>query len=257
MMRSAILFAASCDCSASFLPVILYCLTGPIKFLPKNDDINNNSILEGGSLMAISPISIAGQSVNSSTTVPGASAVGGNTAAAKQIGDAAMYEKTNQTASDAKNSYTRDAATLSEINKQVDAKLASLRATVENLVSMQSVKLGEAQGLSYDQILAKYDGKMKKFYQSLEVDDATRLNAQQEISEEGFWGVKQTAARTIEFAKALAGGDPSKIALLRNAIEEGYKAAEKSWGGELPDISQKTQAAVLKGLDDWACEGAS
>ena len=174
----------------------------------------------------------------------------------KQItsnGEAAVYEKSDKTASSTK-TYTRDTLTLNEINKQVETKLAPLRAAVENLVSMQSIKTGEAQGLSYDQIMEKYDGKLKEFYENLEVDDSTRLTAQQEISEDGFWGVKQASERAIAFAKALSGGDPSKIALLRKSIEEGYEAAEKSWGGELPEICKQTQEATLKGLDDWAKE---
>lgn len=169
-------------------------------------------------------------------------------------GEAAVYEKSDQTTTPPKNPYTRDTVKLDEINRQVDMKLSSLRSTVENLVSMQSVKNGEAKGLNYDQILAKYDGKLKDFYQNLNVDDKTRLTAQQEISEDGFWGVKQTSQRAIDFAKGLCGGDPSKISALKASIEEGYKAAEKSWGGELPEICKQTQAATLKGLDDWAKE---
>lgn len=175
---------------------------------------------------------------------------------ATSIGEAAVYEKTDAAATSAK-TYTKDVKTLEEINRQVDAKLASLRATVENFVAMQSVKSGEAKGLSYDQIMQKYDGKLKEFYQNLQVDDETRLKAQQEISEDGFWGVKQTSERAIDYAKALAGGDPSKVELLKNSIEEGYKAAEKAWGGELPEICRQTQEATLKGLDAWAAEAAA
>ena len=170
-------------------------------------------------------------------------------------GEAAVFEKTAQAAAGNK-TYTRDTVTLGEINQQVETKLSSLRAAVENLVAMQGVKTGEAQGLSYDQIMTKYDGKLKEFYQNLKVDDATRLKAQQEISADGFWGVKQTSERTIEFAKAISGGDPAKIELLRQSIIDGYAAAEKSWGGELPEISKQTQEATLKGLDDWAKEAA-
>ncbi len=170
-------------------------------------------------------------------------------------GEAAVFEKTAQAVSGNK-TYTRDTVTLGEINQQVETKLSSLRAAVENLVAMQGVKTGEAQGLSYDQIMTKYDGKLKEFYQNLKVDDATRLKAQQDISADGFWGVKQTSERTIEFAKAISGGDPAKIELLRQSIIDGYAAAEKSWGGELPEISKQTQEATLKGLDDWAKEAS-
>lgn len=189
-----------------------------------------------------SPSSIA---TSDNTTTP-------TTTQASGTGEAAVYEKSDQTT--APKTYTRDSVTIDEINRQIDMKLSSLRATVENLVNMQSTKNGEAKGLTYDQIMEKYNGKLKDFYKNLEVDDTTRQKAQAEIAEDGFWGVKQTSERTINFAKALSGGDPSKIPLLRQSIEDAYKAAEKSWGGQLPDICKQTQAATLKGLDDWANE---
>ena len=120
---------------------------------------------------------------------------------------------------------------MNAIKQQLEAKLGELRAIVENLFSMQTLKTGESSGLDYDQIMEKYNGHLKDFYRNLEVGDATRVKAQQEIAEDGFWGVAQTSARAIEFAKALSGGDPSKIALLRDAIEAGYQAAEEARGG--------------------------
>ena len=209
--------------------------------------------------MAINSVNTATQQGNAnSASLVREAATGAATTESAQVastGEAAVFEKTTQAAAGAK-TYTRDTVTLSEINQQVETKLSSLRAAVENLVAMQGVKTGEAQGLSYDQIMTKYDGKLKEFYQNLKVDDATRLKAQQEISADGFWGVKQTSERTIEFAKAISGGDPAKIELLRQSIIDGYAAAEKSWGGELPEISKQTQEATLKGLDDWAKEAS-
>lgn len=180
----------------------------------------------------------------------------GNTADSKQItsnGEAAVYEKSDKNKSNVK-TYTRDTVTLNEISKQVEMKMSSLRSIVENLFSVQTAKTSEAQGLSYDDIVKKYDGKLSELYKNLQVDDSTRLNAQKDISEDGFWGIKQTSERAIEFAKALSGGDPSKMAELRKGIEDGYKAAEKAWGGALPEICKQTQEATLKGLDDWANE---
>jgi len=209
--------------------------------------------------MAINSVNTAAQQgISNSASLIREAATGVATAESTQVtstGEAAVFEKTTQAATGAK-TYTRDTVTLSEINQQVETKLSSLRASVENLVAMQGVKTGEAQGLSYDQIMTKYDGKLKEFYQNLKVDDATRLKAQQDISADGFWGVKQTSERTIEFAKAISGGDPAKIELLRQSIVDGYAAAEKSWGGELPEISKQTQEATLKGLDDWAKEAS-
>jgi hypothetical protein len=208
-------------------------------------------------MMAISSVNTATQQgiTNSAglTTATNAMTEAGSQVAA--TGEAAVFEKTAQTTANTK-TYTRDAVTFSEITQQVESKLSSLRAAVENLVAMQQVKTGVGQGLNYDQILQKYDGKLKDFYQNLEVDDATRAQAQQDIAVDGFWGVEQTSERTVEFAKAISGGDPAKIELLRQSIIDGYAAAEKSWGGALPEISKQTQEATLKGLDDWAKEAA-
>ena len=82
------------------------------------------------------------------------------------------------------------------------------------------------------------------------VDAATKAQAQADVSEDGYWGVKQTSGRILDFAKALAGDDPEKMEKMRSAFEKGYKMAEKTWGGELPEISKQTYEAVMKGFDD-------
>lgn len=198
--------------------------------------------------MAIQAVSTAGQNRSeavSSKTVKAAEAV---TAEGTAVTAAAVYEGSVESVQT--KTYTRDTATLDDINKQVEAKLGSLRSTVESLLAQQGSKAELAKGFSYEQVLQQYDGKLKDFFQSLQVDEGTRLKAQEEIGENGFWGVKQTSERILSYAKAISGGDPSKLGLLRTAIEDGYKAAEKSWGGQLPDICKQTQDAVLKGLDE-------
>ena len=66
--------------------------------------------------------------------------------------------------------------------------------------------------------------------------------------------VSQTSSRILDFATALTGGDPSKIEEMRNAFKKGYAQAEKTWGGKLPEISQKTYDAVMEGFDKLAKE---
>ena len=43
---------------------------------------------------------------------------------------------------------------------------------------------------------------------------------------------------------------------MRAAFKKGYEQAEKTWGGKLPEISQKTYDAVMKGFDDLAAKAA-
>jgi hypothetical protein len=55
----------------------------------------------------------------------------------------------------------------------------------------------------------------------------------------------------LDFAVAISGGDPSRIDVLRRAVERGFDAAERQWGGNLPEISERTRDAVMEGFDQW------
>ena len=77
------------------------------------------------------------------------------------------------------------------------------------------------------------------------------FSKQGDISENGYWGVKQTSERIFSFAQALAGDDEEKMTKMKEAFEKGFKEATKTWGKKLPDISQNTRDAVLKKFDDY------
>ena len=122
---------------------------------------------------------------------------------------------------------------------------------IRNIVQKMMTKQSQTSGIA--------NGDMWKFLASgkFEVDEATKLQAQQDISEDGYWGVKQTSGRILDFATALTGGDPSKIEDMRAAFKKGYEQAEKTWGGELPEISKKTYDAVMAGFDKMAEDAAA
>ena len=83
------------------------------------------------------------------------------------------------------------------------------------------------------------------------VDSATKAQAQEDISEDGYWGVKQTSQRMFDFASALAGDDVDKMKEMQAAMQKGFDQATKTWGKELPDISQKTLEAANKLFEDY------
>ncbi len=153
-----------------------------------------------------------------------------------------VYVPSKETATDsAKKTYKPNTALVNKLKADAEARTQQLRSLVEKMMSGQT----EAYGKATD---------MWQFLRSgnYTVDAATKLQAQQDISEDGYWGVKQTSGRILDFANALTGGDPDKIEDMRKAFEKGYKQAEKTWGGELPDISKQTYDAVMKGFDDMA-----
>jgi len=83
------------------------------------------------------------------------------------------------------------------------------------------------------------------------VDAATKAQAQADIAEDGYYGVKQTSERMFQFALSLAGDDVDKMKEMQEAMQKGFKQAEKTWGGELPEISQKTIEASNKLFEDY------
>ena len=83
------------------------------------------------------------------------------------------------------------------------------------------------------------------------VDAATKAQAQKDIGEDGYWGVKQTAQRLFDFAGALAGDDVDKMKDMQKAMEKGFKLATKAWGRELPKISQDTLDAANKLFENY------
>lgn len=83
------------------------------------------------------------------------------------------------------------------------------------------------------------------------VSAADIAQAKEDVSENGYWGVKQTSQRLFDFASALAGDDPEKMKEMQAAMEKGFKKAEKAWGGKLPDICQETINAANKLFDDY------
>lgn len=83
------------------------------------------------------------------------------------------------------------------------------------------------------------------------VDAQTKAEAQEAISEDGYWGVKQTSQRIFDFAYALAGDDPDKMKQMQDAVAKGFDQATKAWGRSLPSISHDTLSAVNNLFDNY------
>jgi hypothetical protein len=94
-------------------------------------------------------------------------------------------------------------------------------------------------GIDLSQLI--YNGKP---ITELSQDEANAL-----ISEDGYFGVKNTAQRIYDFVAGKAGEDPEKLQVARDAVLKGFKDAEAAFGGKLPDISYKTLDKLLEMID--------
>ena len=158
---------------------------------------------------------------------------------------AATYEHTSTSSSKI---YKPNLDLVNQLKADAEARTSQLRSLVEEMMSKQGSTFGTA---NYG------EDSMWKFLAkgNFTVTEAAKLEAQEAISENGYWGVKQTSERILSFAKALTGGDPSKIEEMRTAFEKGFSQATKAWGQNLPSISNDTYDAVMAGFDKWAEEG--
>lgn len=165
---------------------------------------------------------------------------------------AAVYEKSTSTTTN-KTNQKDNSAIVAKLKADADARVSSLKSLVEKLFTKQGETFAWANASNEDIM------NDSSFWNAIrtgnfEVDDETVAQAQADIAEDGYWGVNQTSDRMVDFAKALTGGDSSKIEEMRDAIKKGFEEAKKLWGGELPEISQKTYDATMEKLDKWAEE---
>ena len=148
---------------------------------------------------------------------------------------AAVYEPTLEIPTQ---TYKVNSEVITKLKADAEARYNQLQDIVSQLISKQS----NAFATATDMWNLLREGK-------LEVDPETKAQAQKDIAEDGYWGVEATSQRIIDFANALTGGDPSKIDAMKDAFLKGFKQAEKTWGGKLPEISQRTYDAVLEKFD--------
>lgn len=149
-----------------------------------------------------------------------------------------VYEKSNQ----ADNVVTKkaDYAMVEKLKADAEQRTAQLRSLVEKMMTKQGEAIGTADSMW--SFLVKGD---------FTVDAETKAQAEADIAEDGYWGVEQTSDRILDFAKALSGNDPEKADLLLDAFKKGFEEATKTWGDELPDISQRTYDAVVEKFENW------
>lgn len=161
--------------------------------------------------------------------------------------EAAVYDKNSDSGNKAtydiaKKSSTDRAAIVQQMKAAEEQQRNQLMAIVQKTLQGQVEAYGKATGDNFWKQLA--GGNVK-------VDAATRAQAQKDISEDGYYGVKQTSQRLFDFAQALAGDDVDKMKEMQKAMEKGFKQATKTWGRELPSICKETMTAANKLFEDY------
>ncbi len=166
--------------------------------------------------------------------------------ASKAVNEGVVYEPSKaakkaaeQSAEDKKNvKLEKNQALKAQLQADSEARMAQLQSIVLRTINKQTETYGQANSIW--SILSSGN---------FTVDAATKAQAQADIAEDGYWGVEATSNRIVDFAVALCGDDKDKLEEMKEAFEKGFRQAEKTWGGNLPDICQRTYDAVFEKFD--------
>jgi uncharacterized membrane protein len=164
------------------------------------------------------------------------------TASAEEIG--VVYEKSTVDSSAKKATYSinkMSAEDRAALVQQLKADQQSRQQSLTDLVSQMIGKQANASNLA-----SLFSPENLK-----NVDAATIAQAKEDVSEDGYYGVKQTSQRLFDFASALAGDDEDKMKEMQEAMQKGFEKATKAWGTKLPDICQQTIDAANQLFTDY------
>ena len=132
-----------------------------------------------------------------------------------------------------------------ELRAQIDQNAKDMflqSANIQGKLVSQNVDFEEAYG--------DFQGFLKDIgYEGKPLAELSKEEAAELVSEDGMFGITQTSERIANFVINGAGGDEDRLRAGREGMLQGFKDAEKMWGGELPEISQKTMQKAIEMVD--------
>jgi hypothetical protein len=139
--------------------------------------------------------------------------------------------------------------------KLTEDEATNLKAQIEENSKQYALASITTQGslTSKDDFTKAYD-EFQSFlsdigYEGKPIAELTQDEASALVAEDGIFGIDQTSDRMANFVIDGANGDEDMLRAGRDGIIQGMKDAEAMWGGELPEISQKTMDAALEKVD--------
>jgi hypothetical protein len=128
----------------------------------------------------------------------------------------------------------------------------SQSATKDNLITQANLTSNEKEVLDF------LSGKESQSGMNLEntgytgkpISELSQDEAKELVSDEGYFGVTQTSDRVANFVFSFAGDNLEILEKGREGIVKGFEEAKELFGGELPDISYKTQERTLALIDE-------
>lgn len=144
-----------------------------------------------------------------------------------------------------------------QLKKNVGGNKTVLKQSMQTEIIQFSlqVKTDTEKNIQSQNALAsfnKLDKNLKSslLYNGKPISELTTEEAAELVSDKGYFGVSQTSQRIIDFVVKGAGDDIERLKSGREGILQGFKDAEKAWGGKMPEISYETLAKSLEAIDE-------
>lgn len=130
-------------------------------------------------------------------------------------------------------------------------------ASAQQLMQMEQQRMNSFSEMLRGMVVKQgQKGNLQMMGMNFNVTPADSAKAAASIADGGEYSVDAVAGRIMDMAKALSGGDASKLEDLRAAVQKGFKAAGKELGvSKQPSITNDTYNEVMKRFDAWKNEG--
>lgn len=145
-----------------------------------------------------------------------------------------------------------DMKTIRQLQEESNRAFDHLKQIVREMLKRQGLKFRDIDVSQTEQ--PQTEEITDEDLKDVKIDEIAQKEAQAMIAEGGEYSAESVSDRIVNFAKAISGGDKSKLDLLKSAIDQGFEAAEADFGDELPEISKETYKLIMSKLDDWAKE---
>ena len=149
-------------------------------------------------------------------------------------------------------SYTSVAIEASNKTKKMSSEeVESLRIEIKSFqisVAKQALEnFGVQKPKSFEAVYADFQKTLESIgYEGKPIAELSQDEAAGLVAEDGIFGIAKTSERLSQFVLNGAGDDIEMLRAGREGIIAGYNEAQKLWGSELPEISQKTLEKALE-----------
>jgi len=137
--------------------------------------------------------------------------------------------------------YTKES-----IQKSVGEMEEQRKQALTNMVNEMLGQQAKASGM-------KYIGLSVDEIREVATDEEIQ-EAEESVSDGGYWSVDAVATRIMDMAEIMANGNASTLATLKDAVIKGFGAAVDAFGyssmDQMPEITSKTYDEVMKRFDD-------